>query len=139
MSGSLTWREYESDHGVKYSIKVDKSNSNIASAYGGLLLCKPRDSNLKLAPKTLKLRRVHCFAQYNPKLKRSFICGNRSLISDQNMEIGQEYLISAPLVDGDAGVLVWIISGYTGERFSVPTYYQNADTGLDDGTPFMDV
>jgi hypothetical protein len=134
MSGSLTWREYESDHGVKYSIKVDKSNANLRGAYSGLILCKPREVNLKLPPKTLVLRRIHCFAQYNPNIRRSFICGNKEVIKNPNMEIGQEYITDLADVAGSISIPVWIVTGYVGERFTVPTYYYQIDTGLNDGS-----
>lgn len=139
MSGSLTWREYESDHGTLYSIQVDKSNANLLAAFSGEILTNKRGFNWKLPPKSLILRRLHCFAQFNPKIRRSFIVGNKKVISGQFMEIGQEYISVSTPTAGDLGVAIWVITGYTGEKFSAPTYINNADTGLDDGTPFMNV
>jgi hypothetical protein len=92
MSGSLTWREYESDHSIFYSIQVDKSNASLFTGFANETLCKVRGTNWKLPPKGLILRRIHCFSQINPTQKRSFIVGNRSVISSPFMEIGQEYI-----------------------------------------------
>jgi hypothetical protein len=129
MAGSLTYREYESDHSIFYSIQVDKSNDSLKTGYTGQTLCNVRGSNWKLPPKSLILRRVHCFSQLNPLQKRSFIVGNKSVISSPFMEIGQEY------IPNNDNTYSWIITGYTGERFTVPQFINQADTGLTDGTP----
>lgn len=137
MSGSLTWREYESDHGTLYSIRLDKSNASLRTNYTGENLCIVRGSNWKLPPKSLVLRRVHCFAQNNVKLKRSFIVGNKKVISSPFMEQGQEFFVRPGVTDGDIGVQYWVVTGYTGEKFTPPQFYGNPDTGIDDGTTDM--
>ncbi len=136
MAGSLTWREYTSDHGTKYSIQVDKSNAKLLAAFTGQTLCIPRVQTWEIPPKTLKLRRIHCFSQYNQSVKRSFIVGNPLVLSQSNLRIGQEYLSDPNPTPGALDVPVWIITGYTGERFTNPTYYYQLDTGLNDGTAF---
>lgn len=135
MSGSIGQREYVSDFRTKYAIRVDKSNANLSTAFTGKLLCNVQTASLELPPKTLILRRLHCVAQFNLNLKRSFIVGNPDVILLSNFEIGQEYLIDSTLTPGSLGVTVWIITGYTGEKFTCPRYYNQLDSGLNDGTP----
>jgi hypothetical protein len=127
MAGSLTWREYESDFGIKYSIKIDKSNANLTDKTRTILLCNPRSQNWKLAPVGLTLRRINCFSQLNRQLKRSFILGNKSNILIPNLEIGGEYIYN------NDGISSWIITGYIGEKFTCPQYFNQFDTGLTDG------
>jgi hypothetical protein len=136
MAGSLTWREYTSDHGTIYSIRVDKSNASLVAAFTGEILCKVRQTSWELPPKSLILRRIHCFSQYNQDVKRSFIVGNPKVIGNSNLRIGQEYISDSAPVLGSLDVPVWLISGYTGERFTNPPYYSQLDTGLNDGTAF---
>jgi hypothetical protein len=136
MAGSRTWREYTSDHGTIYSIQVDKSNANLLTAYTGEALCTARGFTWELPPKSLILRRIHCFSQYNASIKRSFIVGNPKAISKSNLRIGQEYLSDPAPTLGSLDIPVWLISGYTGERFTNPPYYYQLDTGLNDGTVF---
>jgi hypothetical protein len=136
MSGSRSWREYISDAGVKYSLQVDESNANLITAFTQVILCPVRTSNPPPMPVGLTPRRVHCFAQYNPRIRRSFIVGNPSFYTSR-LARGEEYIYTlTPGID-ESEVNLWIITGYTGEKFSCPTYYQNADTGLIDGTPYM--
>jgi hypothetical protein len=129
MAGSLTWREYQSDFGITYSIKIDKSNANLTDKTGSILLCNPRTQNWELPPKTLRLRRIHCFSQLNVMLKRSFILGNKSNLLIPNLAIGGEYIYN------NDGISSWIITGYTGEKFTCPQFINQTDTGLNDGTP----
>lgn len=136
MSGSLTWREYESDCGQFYSIQVDKSNASLIGAVSQQPLCKIRTSLLKIPPKSLALRRIHCYSQQFPKIKRHFIVGNRSVISNTAIEYGGEYLVSPTFTNSTYTGTVWIITGYSGESFTPPVFYYQTDTGLDDGTPF---
>lgn len=137
MASSLTWREYESDHGTKYSIRLDKSNANLLGANTGIRLAIARTSTLKLAPKTLILRRVHCISNFNNNIKRSFVWANKAALSGSKLEIGEEYIYSDQSTPGDLGVVIWVITGYSGEKFSCPMYINNIDTGLNDGTPFI--
>jgi len=134
MAGSITWREYETDWGKKYSIRVDKSNAGKLAAFTSEILCKPRTETLELPPKGLVLRRLHCFSQDGLNLKRSFIIGNPKVIRLANLSIGQEYIYQSAPSDGDPYLSAWIITGYTGERFTCPVYYSQLDTGLDDGS-----
>lgn len=134
MSGSRTWREYTSDHGTIYSIEVDKSNAKLIAAFTGEALCNVRGATWELPPKSLILRRIHCFSQYNLSIKRSFICGNPKVISKSALRIGNEYLSDLVPTPGALDIPIWIISGYTGERFTNPPYYSQLDTGLTDGT-----
>lgn len=136
MSGSRTWREYRTDTGNKYSIQVDKSNSNLISAFSQVILCPVRAFDYPLAPIGLIPRRVHCFAQYSPRIKRSFVIGNPEFFTSR-VARGEEYIFSATPADEPSGVALWIITGYTGEKYTCPIYHSNADTGLIDGTPFM--
>lgn len=135
MSGSLTWREYESDHGTIYSIRTDKSNARLLCAFTGEALINVRGANWELPPKTLVLRRLHCVAQFNLSVKRSFVVGNRKAISLSNLRIGQEYLVDQNSTAGALDIGVWIITGYTGEKFTCPKYINQIDSGLTDGTP----
>jgi hypothetical protein len=134
MSGSITWRQYETDFGVKYSIQVDESNANKIAAYTGQQLCNQRSSTWECPPKSLILRRIHCTSQESVNIKRSFIVGNPKVISLSNLGIGQEYLYNPSATPGDTSVSAWIITGYTGEKFTCPLYYSQLDTGLNDGT-----
>ena len=136
MAGSRSWREYISDTGARYSIQVDKSNSNLISAFSQVILCEKRTSDLPLAPIGLIPRRVHCFAQYAPKVRRNFIIGNPSFYTSR-VTRGEEYIFSLTPGNDPNGVDLWIITGYTGEKYTCPIYNSNADTGLIDGTPFM--
>jgi hypothetical protein len=132
MAGSLTWREYTSDHGTIYSIRVDKSNANKRTAYTGEELCSPRGFIWELPPRSLILRRVHCFSQESVNIRRSFIVGNPKCLNRSNLRIGQEYLVSPSATPGDTALSAWIITGYTGERFTCPPFYNQLDTGLND-------
>jgi hypothetical protein len=136
MAGSLTWREYTSDHGTIYSIRVDKSNANKQAAYTGENLCEVRGANWELPPKGLIFRRVHCFSQESLNIRRSFIVGNPKCINKSNLRIGQEYLINPGATPGDTSLNAWIITGYTGERFTCPPFYGQLDTGLNDGSVY---
>lgn len=136
MSGSRSWREYISDTGNRYSIQVDESNANLITAFSQVILCRQRDSNPPPAPIGLKLRKVNCFAQFAPRIKRTFIVGNPEFYTSR-LARGEEYLINATPLNDDSGVNLWVITGYVGESFTCPIYFQNADTGLIDGTPFM--
>lgn len=134
MAGSITEREYISDFRTKYTVRVDKSNANLSTAFTGKLLCNVRTATLELPPKTLILRRLHCVAQFNLNIKRSFIVGNPEVISLSDFRIGQEYLVDTTLTPGSLGIGIWIITGYTGEKFTCPKYYNQLDSGLNDGT-----
>jgi hypothetical protein len=136
MAGSLTYREYQSDHGTKYSILVDKSNANKQAAYTQEKLCNLRSQNWELPPKSLILRRVHCFSQEGVNIRRSFIVGNPKVFNLSNLKIGQEYLINPSSTPGDTSLNAWIITGYTGERFSCPQFYGQLDTGINDGSVY---
>lgn len=134
MAGSLTYREYQSDHGTKYSIRVDESNARLRNSSLTERLCNVRTANWELPPKTLILRRIHCRAQFNLNLKRSFIVGNPIIISGSALRIGEEYLAAVDSQDNPLEAQLWIITGYTGEKFTPPVFYNQLDTGLTDGT-----
>jgi hypothetical protein len=44
-----------------------------------------------------------------------------------NLEIGGEYIYN------NDGISSWIITGYIGEKFTCPQYFNQFDTGLTDG------
>lgn len=134
MSGSMTWREYTTDYGGVFSIKVDKSNANLVGASTGLIMCKKRLANAPVVPRQLTPRYIHCFNQQNTKIRRSFVCGDKNSIFDANMNIGGQFLYNSGFVPDDSGAVVWIITGYTGEKFTCPIYYGQIDTGLTDGS-----
>jgi hypothetical protein len=64
------------------------------------------------------------------------VIGNPSFFTSR-IARGEEYIYSLTPGNDPAGVDLWIITGYTGEKYTCPTYHSNADTGLIDGTPFM--
>jgi hypothetical protein len=136
MAGSKTWREYTSDHGTIYSIQIDKSNAKLIAGFTGEALCNVRGSTWELPPKSLILRRIHCFSQYNQSVKRSFVVGNPKVLNNSKLRIGEEYLSDLVPTPGALDVPVWLISGYTGEKFTNPPYHSQLDTGLDDGSAF---
>jgi hypothetical protein len=95
-----------------------------------------RGSTWELPPKSLILRRIHCFSQYNQSVKRSFVVGNPKVLNNSKLRIGEEYLSDLVPTPGALDVPVWLISGYTGEKFTNPPYHSQLDTGLDDGSAF---
>jgi hypothetical protein len=136
MAGSLTWREYTGDDGVKYSIKVDESNAR-ASVTGGAAtgLCKVRTTNAPPLPVGLKKRFVNCYSQANPNIRRRFYVGDNTLITSIRAAgatlVGEDYSGAANAPGANA---TWIVASYRGEKAPVVPAFTATDTGLTDGT-----
>jgi hypothetical protein len=129
MAGSLTWRQYLSDTGVAYSIMVDKSNANIQIAETGEVLCEVRGANFKCLPKMITPRIIYAYPINFPRMRKAFIVGNRKCIQVDRFVNGD-----ISLVDNATGTY-WVITGYRGEKIrDLPTYWNQIDTGLTDGT-----
>jgi hypothetical protein len=72
---------------------------------------------------------VYVVAASQPKLKKTLIIGNpKALVGGQ--------LVLGTLIFSDSPVTIyWIVTGYRGERIlRVPSFYNQDDTGLTDGT-----
>jgi hypothetical protein len=134
MSGSKSWREYETDNGEKFSISMDESNASMTSSLNGEQVAKQRSENWPTMPKGVTPRLVHCWNQANPKQKRSFPIGNPKIFKAPGFMNGSIYLYFAGLPTQGEAAILWIVTGYTGEKISLPTYYSQFDTGLDDGS-----
>lgn len=134
MSGSRTWREYVTDGGNLFSIAVDKSNANTINALNAQRLCTVRSFNHPQLPVGVTPRRIHCFKQGFPRIKRSFIVGNTQAYSSLDMLRGEVFLQSLTNDDGSGSAFNWIVTGYTGESATVAQYIGQSDTGLTDGS-----
>jgi hypothetical protein len=136
MSGSITWREYTSDTGKVYAIAQDKSAASLLNAANGEAVSNVRTLlSAPLFPIGFKPRRIHCFQQSHPKVKRSFVFGNPKLLKGYSAELGSHYLY-ATSPNGEQYGDLWLITGYTGEQVTLPLYYSQVDTGLNDGTTY---
>jgi hypothetical protein len=133
MSGSITWREYTSDSGVIYSIKVDKSNARLINVYNGEELCSPRGANWARFPIGFSPRLLYCFDQYNPRKKKTLIMGNKKVV-DETSTYGNIYLSAYDANGEPDGKHNWLVTGYRGESFTLPYLYSQVDSGLTDGT-----
>lgn len=136
MAGSLVYREYESDSGLKYGIRTDESNAE--SVVGGQVLSLPRTTNTGNVPQGLRPRYVLAFNQDNPAQKKRFIVGNPSAIGPI-FAIGSTIITNPSTTDGDGveGTKTFVVTAYRGERINfIPAAGGNvSDTGLDDGDP----
>jgi hypothetical protein len=113
---------------------MDKSNASMITSLNGEIIAKLRSANHDVIPIGVTPRLLHCWNQSNVKQKRSFVVGNPDVIKSSAFMSGSLYLASpANAVTGE-DYIIWIVTGYTGEKISVPTYYFQTDTGLDDGT-----
>jgi len=131
MAGSLTWRQYETDNGSIFTIKMDKSNANFISFFTGELLCEPRTFNWQQLPKLIKPRVVYAYNSLNKRERKSFIVGNVKAFKEDRFYYGASILQTSV-----TGGTFWIITGYRGERIrDMPKYFNQEDTGLTDGTP----
>jgi hypothetical protein len=74
-------------------------------------------------------------AQFNTSLKRSFVVGNPAIINNPNWRIGEDYLAAIDPQSNPVEAQLWLITGYTGEKFTLPRFYNQLDTGLTDGSP----
>jgi hypothetical protein len=133
MSLSRTWREYVSESGVIYSIQVDKSNARLINVYNGEAICNVRGFNWEPLPIGLSPRTLYCFDQYNPKKKKSLILGNPKLINQVSMG-GNIYLTAYDANGEPDGKHNWLVTGYRGESFTFPYFYNQVDTALNDGS-----
>lgn len=133
MAGSRTWRTYISEDGTRYSIELDKSNSNAILPAGGVPAVPIRQSDYPPMPCNLAPRFVYAYNRDNPVKKRKFVVGATSLAALVYTTDGG-YLI-VPNIEDNIPEDIWIITGYVGEKLSrIATYINNPDTGLTDGT-----
>lgn len=135
MAGSLTWRQYSSDNGAVYSVRVDKSNASATVSGGTGALMPVRTVNSAGAPQALKKRYANTFNRANPLQKRRFYIGttaNFLAASNAGATITAE---DYPVAQGAAGVAqTWVVTSVRGERANLPPAFGASDSGLTDGT-----
>lgn len=136
MAGSLTYREYTSDAGVKYSIKVDKSNADAVPGSGlAQSLCVERAANDPPLPSGLSKRYILCYAVPDPLIKRKFYVGNPGVIPALIAPGATINATEYPGLNDVAGTSVsWIVTAYRGEKSRNIPAFTAPDTGLNDGT-----
>jgi hypothetical protein len=135
MSGSLTWRQYTTDAGIAYSIKIDESNANGTVGTAAGALCPVRTANLPLPPCGFKGRYVNTYNQALPVQKRRFLIGSLSALSALALP-GSTIVASANAGPGDTAgaTATWVVSSIRGERLRLAPAFGAPDTGLTDGT-----
>jgi hypothetical protein len=135
MAGSLTWRQYTTDAGVSYSIRIDESNAN-AALVGGTAgaIMSIRTANLPLIPVGIKKRYVNAYNSALPAQKRKFYIGSAAVAS--TLVSGSTLSAEAypGTVDTAGTAVTWIITSYRGEKSRFAPAFSAADTGLTDGT-----
>lgn len=136
MAGSLTWREYTSDNGVPYAIRVDESNARGAFTGGGAdPLCPPRATDVPPLPNTIKPRYLLAYNQAKPVQKRKFILGDAGQI-ESALTVGAT--ITAEQYPGAADTagnnVTWVVTFYSGEKQKLVPAVSSPDTGLTDGS-----
>jgi hypothetical protein len=135
MAGSLTWRQYTSDSGVAYSIKLDESNARGTVGTTAGDLCPVRTANLSLPPAGFKPRYANCYNQATPTQKRKFLVGSLTALSSL---AAPGSTITATAVSGAADTagttVTWVVSSVRGERFRLAPPFGSPDTGLTDGS-----
>lgn len=135
MAGSLTLREYTDDAGVKYTIKIDESNSEATVTGASGNLCLQRSvSSPKLPRSDIKPRYVNCYNAALPTQKRKFIIGDNTkivaVLAVGAVILGEGY----PGAGDSAGSTVtWVITSYRGEQRNIVPGVAGGDTGLTDG------
>jgi hypothetical protein len=135
MAGSFTWRQYTSDSGVAYSIKIDESNANGTVGTTAGALCPARTANLPLAPCGLKGRYVNTYNQASPSQKRRFTVGSLTALTALSAAGATITASAAPGAGDTAGATVtWVVTSIRGERLRVAPAFGATDTGLTDGS-----
>lgn len=136
MAGSLTYREYISDAGVKYSIKIDKSNADAVPGSGvAQSLCAARLADDPAIPSGFSKRYILCYAIPDPLIKRKFYVGNPAVIPSLITPGATINATEYPGLNDVAGTSVtWAVTAYRGEKSRVIPAFTSPDTGLTDGT-----
>jgi hypothetical protein len=136
MAGSLTWRQYTSDSGVAYSIKIDESNGNGTVGTTAGALCPIRTANSAIPPAGLKPRYVNAYNQAVPLQKRRFIIGTAAASAALALP-GATITASATAGPGDAAgaTVTWVVTSVRGEKSRQAPAFAAPDTGLTDGSP----
>jgi len=140
MAGSMTWGEYVSDTGLKYAIRIDKSNAKSITGLTRNILVSPRGADYPELPVGLTPRYLSAYNRYAPAQKRKFVVGTAALITP-GLYSGSEYIYTLPTSSATGaeagGAILWLVTGYYGETYKrMPVYYGQLDTGLTDGTPY---
>jgi hypothetical protein len=140
MAGSLTYRSYTNDGGVKYSVKIDESNANgIAISGTGtsnpVVLMPLRNANAPLLSKGAKMRYANCSSVNNPTIRRRFYYSVESAATLAT----DGATITAPIYpdqNGTTGGVAssWKVNTVVGEKFRRAPAFDAPDTGLTDGT-----
>jgi len=137
MAGSLTWRQYQSDDGTTYAIKVDESNARGAIT-GGTAdpLCPVRTANIPPLYKGIRPRYVLAYNSAVPTQRRKFVIGDKTLLT-RTLTIGATITAEQYPSAGDApgSNVTWVITYFGGERQKLIPTFSSVDTGLTDGTP----
>jgi hypothetical protein len=133
MAGSLIYRDYTSDSGVIYAVKLDESNSE--ATIGGTVLVPARAAaGAVQKPAGLKLRYANAYNQDNPSQKRRFYLGTAAVATAAAAAGATISAEDYPGADAAAGVAqTWVITSLRGEKAVKVPAVAAPDTGLDDG------
>lgn len=135
MAGSITNRQYITDSGVRYSIRVDKSNANGNIGGDARSLCGLREGNYPALPAGFGKRYLLAFLKSNPLVKRKFFVGNADVLRVALLPGSTISASPYAATDGGPGPEEeFVITAYRGERQRVEADYLAGDTGLDDGS-----
>ena len=136
MAGSKSWRLYETDAGVQYSVKTDESNARaqVTGVAGALL--PSRFGDYPALPNSIKKRYVNTYNQALPTQKRRFFIGTEavvlSVLTFGATIQGEQYPGD---LDTEGNIVTWVITSYRGEKQNFAPGFATPDTGLIDVTP----
>lgn len=125
MSGSLTWRTYNSDAGAPYNVFRDESNAeSTTSSSASATLLSAFTSGANGLPSNIKPRYVNAQLVGNPTVRKKFIVGTLAVYN----AIGS----GTTITENSTPTQTWTVTSKVGEKVRIPT---SVDTGQTDGDP----
>jgi len=136
MAGSGTYRQYDSDDGNSYTIRVDESNARGAVTGGDASpLCAIRTTDPPPLPRGMRPRYVLAYNSAKPVQRRRFYVGDKTQVSAL---LAPGSTITAEQYPGAADTagsnVTWVVTFFGGEKWRKIPSHTATDTGLTDGT-----